>query len=92
MYFLSLRAFDQGIGVISDNQGKFPFIAPANGLFEPDERNVEKIGVAFRRIETEDENIYYISEPNILKIIDNMRYGKSDIIINHIRPLDPVLA
>jgi hypothetical protein len=92
MYFLSLRAFDQGVGVITDNQGKFPFIAPVDGLFEPDERDVERMGVAFRRIETVDKHIYYISEPNILKIIDHMRYGKTDIIINHIKPLDSVLT
>jgi hypothetical protein len=48
------------------------------------------MGVAFKRIETEDHHVYYISEPNILKIIDNQRYGKNDIIENHVKPLDSV--
>jgi hypothetical protein len=90
MYFLNLRAFDTVTGVITANQGKFPFIAPTGGLFEPDERNVERGGVAFRRIETEDNHIYYISEPNILKIIDNQKYAKNGILENHVKPLDSV--
>jgi len=92
MYFLSLRAFDPAKGVITESQGKFPFIAPSDGLFEPDERDVERMGVAFKRIETEDKHIYYISEPNLLKIIDNIRYGKEGIIVDHVKPFDAVLA
>lgn len=88
MYFLSLRAFDPAKGVITASQGKFPFIAPIDGLFEPDDRNVEKSGIGFRHIETEDKRIYYISEPNILQIIDNDLYKREIVIVNHVKPID----
>lgn len=91
LYFLSLRGFDPRYGVIAEPHNKYPFLLSDTGVFEPDEQNPEYLSSGLERAVDVDGFVYYISEPNIQKLLREQRSGSGNILIDHVRTVDTEL-
>ena len=91
MYFLNLKAFHPTVGINTDNHGKYPFLESTDGLFEPDdfEFNFNR-SFPFERMELNDGQSFYVSEPNLLKVFKNTDWGDNQILVNNISPIEEI--
>jgi hypothetical protein len=89
MYFLNLKAFHPVAGINTDNHSKYPFLASTDGLFEPDnfEFNFNR-SFPFERIELNEGQAFYVSEPNLLQVFKNKASEDNKILINNIKPIE----
>ncbi|WP_462266458.1 hypothetical protein [Mucilaginibacter sp.] len=89
MYFLNLEAFHPTTGIITGNHSKYPFLESTDGLFEPDEYEFNfSRNFPFERIELNEGQLFYVSEPNLLKVFKNTTTGDNKILINNIKPIE----
>lgn len=89
MYFLNLKAFHPIAGINSDNHSKYPFLESTDGLFEPDDFDFNfNRSFPFERIELNDGQSFYLSEPNLLKVFKNTSGGDNKILVNNIKPIE----
>lgn len=91
LYFLSLRGFDPRYGVIAEPHNKYPFLLSDTGVFEPDEQDPVHLSVGLERFVDTDGFVYYISEPNIQKLLREQRSGSGNILVDHVRKADTEL-
>lgn len=91
LYFFSLRGFDPRRGLISEPHGKYPFLLSRAGVFEPDERNPKKLIGSLERAVDANGLVYYISEPNVQKLLHEQYNGAGNIIVDHARKIDNAL-
>jgi len=88
MYFLNLKAFHPVAGIKTDNHNKYPFLESTDGLFEPDEFEFNfNRPFPFERIELNEGQPFYVSEPNLLKVFKNTGFGENQILVNNIKPI-----
>ena len=72
MYFLQLPDYNPLTGVNTNKHGKFPFLSSLSGLFEPAASTFEyQRSFPFERIETDEQQVFYVSEPNLTKVFKN---------------------
>jgi hypothetical protein len=72
MYFLNLKAFHPTVGVNTNNHSKYPFLESTDGLFEPDDFHFNfDSSFPFEKIELNEGQQFYVSEPNLLKVFKN---------------------
>lgn len=91
LYYLSLRGFDPRRGVIAEPHRKYSFLLSPTGVFEPDEREPLRLFTSLERSVDADGLVYYISEPNIQKLLQEQRDGSGEIIVDHVRKIDTEL-
>lgn len=89
MYFLNLKAFHPTIGINTDSHSEYPFLESTDGLFEPDdfEFNFNR-SFPFERIELNEGQAFYVSEPNLLQVFKNRTSVDNKILVNNIRPIE----
>jgi hypothetical protein len=89
MYFFNLKAFHPATGINTNNHNKFPFLSSTDGLFEPDdfEFNLNR-KFPFEHIELTEGELFFVSEPNLLKIFRNRLDFDNKIIIENVKPID----
>jgi hypothetical protein len=89
MYFLNLKAFHPTAGINTDNHGKYPFLESTDGLFEPDDFEFKfNRAFPFEQIQLNNDQLFYLSEPNLLKVFKNTDYGNNKIMVNNITPIE----
>jgi hypothetical protein len=89
MHFLNLKAFHPLAGIKTDNHSKYPFLESTDGLFEPDEFEFNFNGpFSFERVELNEGQPFYVSEPNLLKVFKNTGFGDNQILVNNVRPIE----
>jgi len=89
MYFLNLNAFHPTVGINTDNHGKYPFLESTDGLFEPDDFKFNfNRSFPFERIELNEGQPFYVSEPNLLKVFKNTISVGNKILVNNITPIE----
>jgi len=89
MYFLNLKAFHPTVGVNTNNHSKYPFLESTDGLFEPDDFHFNfDSSFPFERIELNEGQTFYVSEPNLLKVFRNTIPVNNKILVNNIKPIE----
>lgn len=91
LYFLNLRGFDPRRGVIAEPHGKYPFLLSETGVFEPDEQNIQNLARSLERSADANGYVYYISEPNIQKLLHELQNSSGDILVDHVKKIDTEL-
>src|SRR5471030_2741611 len=87
MYFLQLPDYNPLTGVNTNRHGKFPFLSSLSGLFEPAAAFAYQSGFPFERIEIEEQHVFYVSEPNLIKVFKNKVTEHNEILLENIRPI-----
>ncbi len=88
MYFLTLPDYHPTNGVNTSKHGKFPFLSSLNGLFEPATFEFKyQLGFPFEKIEMDEEHIFYVSEPNLIKVFKNKIAEHNEIWLDNVRPI-----
>jgi len=88
MYFLQLPDYNPLTGVNTNKHGKFPFLSSLSGLFEPAASTFEyQRSFPFERIETDEQHVFYVSEPNLVKVFKNKVAEYNEILLENIRPI-----
>lgn len=88
MYFLQLTDYSPLNGVNTNKHGKFPFLSSLSGLFEPAASMFEyQSGFPFERIETDEQHVFYVSEPNLVKVFKNKVAEQNEILLENTRPI-----
>jgi hypothetical protein len=88
MYFLQLPDYNPLNGISTNKHGKFPFLSSLSGLFEPAASTFEyQRGFPFERIETDEQQVFYVSEPNLAKVFRNKVAEHNEILLETTRPI-----
>ncbi|GAC1307063.1 MAG: hypothetical protein NVSMB24_18290 [Mucilaginibacter sp.] len=87
MYFLQLPDYSPTYGISTQKHGKFPFLSSLSGLFEPAVAFAYQSGFPFERIETGDQDVFYVSEPNLVKVFKNKVAEQNEILLENTRPI-----
>jgi len=88
MYFLQLPDYNPLTGVNTNKHGKFPFLSSLSGLFEPAASTFEyQRSFPFERIETDEQQVFYVSEPNLTKVFKNKVAEHNEILLETTRPI-----
>lgn len=87
MYFIQLSEYSLLYGLNTNKQGQFPFLSSHEGLFEPANAFEYQSGFPFTSIETTGRNIFYISEPNLIKLFTNKADQQNEILLDHVQPI-----
>jgi|GEM_PF-1906141 hypothetical protein len=88
MYFLQLPDYSPLNGISTNKHGKFPFLSSLSGLFEPAASTFEyQRSFPFERIETDEQQVFYVSEPNLAKVFKNKVAEHNEILLETTRPI-----
>jgi hypothetical protein len=88
MYFLQLPDYSPISGINTNKHGKFPFLSSLSGLFEPATSKFEyQSGFPFERIETDEQHVFYVSEPNLVKVFKNKVAENNEILLENTQPI-----
>ena len=86
MYFIQLPDYSPLTGVNTNKHGKFPFLSSLSGLFEPAASTFEyQRSFPFERIETDEQQVFYVSEPNLVKVFKNKIAEHNEILLENTR-------
>ncbi|MGF7081508.1 hypothetical protein [Mucilaginibacter sp. UYCu711] len=89
MYFLNLKAFHPTVGVNTNNNSKYPFLQSTDSLLGPDDFHFNfDSSFLSDKIELNEGQQFYVSEPNLLKVFKNTLPADNKIPVNNIKPIE----